>query len=281
MLIDSHLHLQDPVFIPDFQQVLKRARDAGVKAMICNATSEKDWPKVRELAHQIPEIVPCFGIHPWYLAHRQTGWQDRLSALLERVPSAIGEAGLDRWYEDRDEKQQEAVFRDQLEIARHYRRPIMVHCLKAWGWLQRVLDEFGQLPAGFVLHAYGGPVELISPLYEKGAFFSFAGNVLDERKVRMQEALKAVPLDRLLLETDSPDLPPPETYRVGPAPAQGHRYRNEPANLAATFPAIAALRGEEPEQLADVLWNNATRLLQSIPGLNLPQSADIKTHDAR
>jgi len=281
MLIDSHLHLQDPVFLPDFPDVLKRARDAGVRVMICNATSEKDWNRVRELAEQIPEIVPCFGVHPWYLTHRQSGWQDRLSALLQTVPSAIGEAGLDRWYEDRDEKQQEEVFRDQLELARYHRRPIMVHCLKAWGWLQKVLGEVGELPAGFLLHAYGGPVELIRPLSEKGAFFSFAGNVLDERKVRMREALRAVPSDRLLLETDSPDLPPPETYRVAGKSIEGRRYRNEPANLAAAFPAIAALRGEEPAELADVLRKNALRLLQSIPRLDSERLADAKGDHAR
>ncbi len=281
MLVDSHLHLQDPVFLPDFPDVLKRARDAGVKVMICNATSEKDWNRVRELAEQIPEIVPCFGVHPWYLAHRQSGWQDRLSGLLQAIPSAIGEAGLDRWYEDRDEKQQEEVFRDQLELARHHRRPIMVHCLKAWGWLQKVLDEVGDLPAGFLLHAYGGPVELIRPLSEKGAFFSFAGNVLDERKVRMRAALRAVPSDRLLLETDSPDLPPPDMYRVAVKPVEGHRYRNEPANLATTFPAIAALRGEEPAELADVLRENALRLLRSIPRLSSEQLADAKGDHAR
>jgi TatD DNase family protein len=280
MLVDSHLHLQDPVFVPDFPDVLKRARDAGVKVMICNSTSEKDWDRVRELADRVPEIVPCFGIHPWYLAHRQTGWQDRLSALLETIPSAIGEAGLDRWYEDRDEGQQEEVFRDQLQLARRHGRPIMVHCLKAWGWLQRMLDEAGELPAGFLLHAYGGPVELIAPLSEKGAYFSFAGNVLDERKVRMRKALRAVPSDRLLLETDSPDLPPPEIYRVGGVPVEGRRYRNEPANLAATLPAIAALRGEEPGKLAHTLRDNALRLLQSIPRLNGPRFSDTKADHA-
>ncbi len=281
MLIDSHLHLQDPVFVPDLPDVLKRARDAGVKVMICNATSEKDWNRVQELAEQIPEIVPCFGIHPWYLARRQAGWQDRLSSLLQAIPSAIGEAGLDRWHEDRDEKQQEEIFRDQLELARHHRRPIMVHCLKAWGWLQKVLNDVGELPAGFLLHAYGGPVELIRPLSEKGAFFSFAGNVLDERKVRMREALRAVPSDRLLLETDSPDLPPPDTYRVAGKPVEGRRYRNEPANLATTFPAIAALRGEEPAALADVLRKNALRLLQPIPRLCSELLADAKGDHVR
>jgi TatD DNase family protein len=267
VLVDSHLHLQDPVFDPDFEDVLTRAREAGVEIMICNATSERDWGRVRELGEQIPEIVPCFGVHPWYLTRRQPGWEQRLSELLETLPSAIGEAGLDRWYEDRDEKQQEDVFRAQLEIAQHHRRPIMVHCLKAWGWLETVLSEAGELPAGFLLHAYGGPVELIRPLAEKGAYFSFAGNVLDERKARMREALRAVPSDRLLFETDSPDLPPPDAYRVAGNPAEGRRYRNEPANLGNIFPAIAALRGEEPAELADLLLRNALRLLESIPGL--------------
>jgi TatD DNase family protein len=280
MLVDSHLHLQDPVFMPDFPDVLRRARNAGVQLMICNSTSERDWDPVRELAAEIPEILPCYGIHPWYLARRAAGWEDRLSRLLEASPSAIGEAGLDRWYEDRDEKQQEEIFRSQLAIAKQHRRPIMVHCLKAWGWLERVLDEAGELPAGFVLHAYGGPVELIRPLADRGAFFSFAGNVLDERKVRMRLSLRAVPRDRLLLETDSPDLPPPEMYRVVGETVDGKRYRNEPANLAATFPAIAELRGEDPGELAEILRLNARQLLGSIPGFQLAQSLDAKADHA-
>ncbi|RPI22601.1 MAG: TatD family deoxyribonuclease [Acidobacteria bacterium] len=268
-LVDSHLHLQDPVFAPDFPEVLDRARRSGVKIMVCNATSEKDWDRVRELAEQVPEIVPCFGIHPWYLRNRKDGWEHRLRSLLEATPSALGEAGLDRWYEDRYETEQELVFREQLTVARDLRRPVMVHCLKAWGWLMRVLEDVGELPAGFLLHAYGGPAELIGPLSEKGAYFSFAGNVLDERKLRMRRSLQAVPADRLLLETDSPDLPPPDMYRVPARAGHEGRYRNEPANLTAILTAVAPLREQTPEQLAAMVLENACQLLGSVPGLDL------------
>ncbi|HXK59959.1 MAG TPA: TatD family hydrolase [Acidobacteriota bacterium] len=272
-LVDSHLHLQDPVFEPDFPQVLERARQSRVRVMICNATSEKDWQRVRVLSEQHPEIVPCFGIHPWYLRHRSEGWENRLRALLESTPAGIGEVGLDRWYKEGNEAEQELVFRRQLAIARELHRPVMVHCLKAWGWLLDVLDDIEFLPAGFLLHAYSGPAELIGPLSAKGAFFSFAGNVLDERKVRMRNALVSVPADRLLLETDSPDLAPPEGFRVPARPGSSGRYRNEPANLSATLPAIAALRGETSAQLARNAWENACRFLASIPGLNLASSS--------
>ncbi len=96
--------------------MLERARQAGVRAVVCNATSEKDWEQVADLAARYPEVVPCFGIHPWYLARRSDGWRERLVAILQSHPRAcVGEIGLDRWKPDRDEKVQEELFRTQLE----------------------------------------------------------------------------------------------------------------------------------------------------------------------
>ena len=265
-LTDSHLHLQDPVFEEDFQGVVARAHEAGVRVMICNSTSERDWERVARLAETVPGLVPCFGIHPWYMRNKSPNWRDRLRQVVQSTPSAVGEAGLDRWREDRDEAEQEAVFRGQLSLARELGRPIMVHCLKAWGWLMRVLEEEPPPAEGMLLHAYGGPVELLSPLAAKGAYFSFAGNVLDERKLRMRAALQAAPLDRLMLETDSPDLAPPDDCRVPSGKTVGSgRYRNEPANLAKIATAVAHLRGICPGDLERVLTENARRLLSPIP----------------
>jgi TatD DNase family protein len=265
LLIDSHLHLQDPVFEEDLQAVIARARDAGARVMVCNSTSERDWERVARLAETVPGVVPCFGVHPWYLKNRSADWPDRLTDMLRSLPSAVGEAGLDRWRDDRDDAEQEEVFRAQLCVARTLGRPIMVHCLKAWGWLMRVLDDEPPPPAGMLLHAYGGPVELMAVLAEKGAYFSFAGNVLDERKSRMRAALQAAPLDRLMLETDSPDLPPPEGFRVASGRTAGERYRNEPANLGKIAPAVADLRGMKLTDLAQKLTDNARRLLGPVP----------------
>lgn len=282
-LVDSHLHLQDPVFEEDFPAVLARAREAGVRVMICNSTSEHDWERVSRLAETVPGLVPCFGIHPWYMRDRRPDWREKLLDILRSTPSAVGEAGLDRWREDRDEAEQEAVFREQLAAARELRRPIMVHCLKAWGWLMNLVEEEPPPAEGMLLHAYGGPVELLAPLAARGAYFSFAGNALDPRKSRMRAALQAVPLDRLMLETDSPDLAPPQEYCVASGRTVGSgRYRNEPANLGRIAVAVAQLRGMSVPDLQRRLMENARRLLSPISqfGRLFPAQSDAEeSHD--
>ncbi len=235
---------------------MERAVGAGVEAFVCNGTSEADWAGVAELAKTCGRVVPCFGLHPWFVSQRSEGWERVLKGYLEKWPGAVGEIGLDRWIEPRDEKVQEEVFRRQLGMARELGRPVMIHCLRAWDWLMRVLDEEGPLPGGMVIHAYGGPVELVGPLVERGAYLSFAGNVLEAKRAKAREAMRAVPGERLLVETDGPDMLPPRGYRD-----YGDEGRNEPGNLAAIVRGVAEVRGETVEQVAGMVWGNARRLL--------------------
>jgi len=117
------------------------------------------------------------------------------------------------------------------------------------------------LPAGMMIHAYGGPVDLIQPLADMGAYFSFAGTVLDESKVRARQAICQVPRDRLLIETDAPDLLPPAPFRQPKTAATAGREVNEPANLPAILGGIARLIGETEPRLRATLWDNGRRFL--------------------
>lgn len=261
-LIDCHLHLQDPALRAALPRLLAEAADAGIQRFICNGTTEADWPVVIQIAQAYPGVVPCFGLHPWFIAGRSADWLVVLQRLLEAHPAAaVGEIGLDRWIEPRNEPDQEAVFRGQLDLARRLHRPVMIHCLRAWGWLMDVLRSEAPLPAGMLIHAYGGPAELIAPLAKMNAWFSFAGNVFEPRRQKAREALLAVPLDRLLIETDAPDMLPPPEYR--PHPLGPH---NHPANLRAILGGIAALRGLDEAALAEIIWGNAHRLLGDCAG---------------
>jgi TatD DNase family protein len=250
-LVDAHCHLQDAAFATDLAEVIQRASAGGVCRLVANGTGESDWSRLLELSRRFPQIVPCFGLHPWFVGARTERWESELERHLDAVPGAVGEIGLDRWVEPRDERQQESVFRAQLAIARRRRRPAMIHCLRAWGWLMDVLESEDALPAGMLIHAYGGPEELIEPLADKGAYFSFAGNVFESRRGAARKALAATPLDRLLLETDSPDMPPPW---IG-------KQRNEPANLPRILREAALIRGMNEGDLAAALMDNARRLL--------------------
>lgn len=263
-LIDSHDHVQDACFDADRAAVIRRAATAGVRYMVCNGTREADWPAVLALARDYPEVVPCFGLHPWYVSARSRDWLAVLEDYLRRVPSGVGEIGLDRWLADRDEKAQEEVFREQLGLARRYDRPVMVHCLRAWGWFMDVMGDEAPLPAGMVFHAYSGSAELVAPLAERGAYFSFSGTVLETRHTRQRAAFCAVPRDRLLIESDAPFMPPPAEFRRPDLKVLDGTVRNEPAVLPAILGGIARLRGEPESALAAAVWENGRRFLDII-----------------
>lgn len=260
-LVDVHLHLQDDFLAACLDEVLTTARLAGVVWLVSNGADESDWPLVLAQARAHSAIIPCFGLHPWYVSERSPAWVEQLERHLDSIPSAVGEIGLDRWKEPRDEAAQEEVFRMQLAVARRRGLPVMIHCVRAWGWLMEVLRSEPSLPAGFLLHAYGGPVELIKPLADMGAYFSYGGSTLEERKKLRRETLPRIPRDRLLVETDAPDMPPPPPHRMRTLQNVGGRVVNEPANLRPILQGLSALLGVEEEALAWQMWDNARRFL--------------------
>ena len=269
-LADCHVHLQDVRLEKNLASVLSAAAAAGIRLFVCNGTREADWAKVLELSRQNPKIVPCFGVHPWHVKSCSAAWRHNLESFLGECPAAVGEIGLDRWIEDRDEPMQESFFRAQLAIAVQMERPVMVHCLRAWDWLLRVLRDEKRLPPAFLIHAYGGSLEMIAPLAALGAWFSFAGNVFEPKRARARAALKAVPRNRLLLETDAPDMPPPPAFRIHASRMGEAELHNEPANLRSIFQGVAALLETSEANLAADLWHNAQTFLSTIPSFTMP-----------
>lgn len=263
-LWDSHAHLQDPELDPYLEEALRRAEAAGVRHIVSNGTQETDWSRVTQLAAKYSTVIPCYGLHPWHVGERSDKWLQTLEAALAAGPSGVGEIGLDRWVEPRDEAAQETVFREQLALAARLNRPVMIHCLRAWDWLMRILRESPLPKEGMLLHAFGGPIDCIQPLAEMGAWFSFAGDVLNERKIQKRAALAHIPPDRLLLETDAPDMIPPEAFRVPALAGVRRSHLNEPANLALILRGVANLLGETPERLAARVFENSQRFFKSI-----------------
>lgn len=258
MLFDTHCHLQDARLDAGLAGVFERARAAGVRALCCCGTAPRDWPAVGGLADRHPDLViPAFGVHPWYLDGLPEDWEEQLCRHLARPGAAVGEIGLDHAIDSPLRELQDRLFRRQLELAAARGRPVSVHCRRAWASLLAHLEAVPVLPPALVVHAYSGPAELIAPLARFGVHFSFAGGVTFSGRRRVHAAAAAVPADRLLIETDAPDLAP--YVRDG---AGGGRIPavNEPANLPVIRDALAAVRGVPARDIEAVTWENACRV---------------------
>lgn len=261
---DAHNHLQDERFGGRQADLMATALRENVAGMVVNGACEEDWPAVLALARQYPAVLPSFGYHPWYLHERTPQWRERLVEFLDQIPSAVGEIGLDRWKPDLPYEGQEEVFLWQLQLAAERNLPVSIHCLQAWGRLYDLLRAQPRPAVGFLLHSYGGPKEMVPSFVKLGAYFSFPGYFAHERKQRQRDAFRAVPPDRLLLETDAPDqLPPPEWNRHPLTDASG-TPRNHPANLAALYAYVAQWLDLPPEKLATQTEENFKRLFGAV-----------------
>ena len=263
-LVDSHLHLQDFEPGTDIGAVIEQAAAAGVTQLICNGAREADWPKVQSFAKSYPEVVPCFGVHPWFVTSASADWLSALDMLVKSTACGVGEIGLDRNRQPFDKAALEEAFRLQLDIARRYDCPAMIHCVRSWGWMMDVLRSENPLQHGFLMHAYGGSADLVAELVEMGAYISFSGKALEPNYARARKALQAVPPGRLLIETDAPCMVPPEEFRAYRMTASDGEEMNHPANLPLILRGIAGLLGQPADELRAQLWENARRFFGPI-----------------
>ncbi len=261
-LYDAHNHLQDDRFGGRQTELVATAEATGVARMVVNGACKEDWAQVQELARRFAIVQPSFGYHPWYLHERTERWQAELVRYLDATPNAVvGEIGLDRWKPDLPYEPQEEVFLWQLRLAAERNLAASIHCLQTWGRLYELLRA-ERLPArGFLLHSYGGPAEMIVPLAKLGAYFSFPGYYLLERKKRQREVFQQIPTERLLVETDAPDQSLPEELNQYPlTDAVRGKAINHPANLQAVYEGLAKVRGMAVENLAVLAEENFLRL---------------------
>jgi TatD DNase family protein len=259
-LSDVHCHLQDPRLRPDLREMLDTCRAIGITRWMVNATREADWDAVTALARSEPGVYAAYGLHPWWQKERSPDWAMRLEGLLRADPAAtLGETGLDRWMEAPDLEEQIKVLETHLELSRTLGRPITLHCLKAWQELAMVVKRHPASEAGFLLHSYSGPEAQISMWTRTGAYFSFSPGFLHPRKTRQRAAFRAVPLERLLLETDAPDMAPPEALNLCGGAGGGKRALNHPGNLHLCLKTMAEDREISSEDLALQVEENARR----------------------
>jgi TatD DNase family protein len=251
-LIDSHAHLSAPQFDPDRDSVLARARQAGLEAIVDVGAEPEEWRRSLALAHAEPEVRCVLGLHPNSAGQWTDDLERALGALLsdERVVG-IGETGLDYHWMSAPAEVQREVFVAHLRLARETGLPLVVHTRDAYDDMLAVLAEQGGGTVG-VLHSFSGKVEHALRAVELGYYVSISGPVTYKSGENVREAAAAVPLDRLLVETDSPYLPP--------HPHRGER--NEPALVALTARAVAEARRMPYEDVARATTENARRLFR-------------------
>lgn len=248
-LIDSHSHLDAAEFDVDRAVVLRRARSAGVSRQIVPAVAFDTFPALRTLCTAERGLYPAYGLHPMYLAAHKPGHLQELAHWIEHErPVAVGECGLDFFVPDLDAQTQRLYFRRQLEIARDFSLPVIVHARRALDEVIVTIRQIGHLRG--VVHSFSGSAEQARQLWKYGFLIGLGGPLTYARARRLREIAATMPIEFLLLETDSPD-----------QPLHGHQgMRNEPALLAEICARVAQLRGVDPQEIAAATTANAERL---------------------
>ncbi|MFW5454924.1 TatD family hydrolase [Thioalkalivibrio sulfidiphilus] len=249
MFIDTHSHFDDAAFDADRDACWARARAVGVEAQVLPAVSRASWPKLRAVAAGDPRLYPAYGLHPMLLAEHTPTDLEALEAWIERErPVAVGECGLDYFVADLDPDAQWSYFTGQLELARRYNLPVIIHARRA---VDQVAKALRQCPGSRgVVHSFSGSEQQARTLIDLGCLLGIGGPVTYPRAQRLRRLVATLPLEAILLETDAPD-----------QPAINHRgERNEPAFLPEIAVEIARLRDMEVEELAAATTRNARRL---------------------
>jgi TatD DNase family protein len=249
MLVDSHCHLDFPDFAAERDAVVARARAAGIGTMLTISTRLDQFAQVRAIAEAYDDIWCSVGAHPHEAADHAATTAAELTAMAThpRVVG-IGETGLDFHYDHSPRDVQEQVFRAHIAASRASGLPLIVHAREADDRIAGILRE--EQPAAGVLHCFSSGRFLAEAALDLGFYISISGIVTFRNAEDLRAIVRDVPLDRLLVETDAPYL--------APVPYRGKR--NEPAYVAATAAAVAALKGVEPGELAAATTANFFRL---------------------
>jgi TatD DNase family protein len=256
MLIDSHCHLDFPEFAPELDAVVARARAAGVATCVSIGTTLAKFPNVRAVAERFDDVWCSVGIHP-HEAEKELleTPQPLLDAARHPKVVAIGETGLDYYYEHAPRPQQIANFRHHIAAARELKLPVIVHTRDADDDTIDVLQsEMAAAPFTGLIHCFTGTQRLADASLELGLSISVSGIATFKKSHELRAVLKTVPLDRLLVETDAPYLAP-----------QPHRgKRNEPAFVAHTAAVLAEVKGISADALAALTTENFFRLFTKV-----------------
>ena len=252
MLFDTHAHLDEDAFSQDVDEVIGRAIASGVTSMLAVATTAESSRATIALAARVPNVFAAVGIHPNYAVQAKPGdWEVIEELALSPKVIAIGETGLDRYWDHTPFEVQLDYFRRQMELAKQRDLPFIVHCREAETDVVAALREAaGKGLLKGIMHSFCGGRATLDAALELGMHISFAGMLTFKKNVELRELAKSVPLDRLLVETDAPYL--------APQPQRGKR--NEPSFVRHTAECLAEIHGRTLDEMSAITTANAKRL---------------------
>jgi TatD DNase family protein len=254
-LIDTHAHLTAKGLSEHIDDVVSRAKDSGVGAIICVGTDPQDCRAVKELARRYTCVFAAGGIHP-HEANKHSDIAELRGAVGGEKWLAIGETGLDFHYDFADRQKQRNLFEQQLALAGELDLPVIVHCREAVGEALAMIRAADRELRG-VFHCFTGTPEEARRVVDLGWYISFGGIVTFKKSDELRRIAADMPIDQILIETDSPYLSP-EPVR--------HRRPNEPAHVRYVAEAMVEVRRVTREKLLAQLWSNAVRLFGSAIG---------------
>lgn len=251
MFIDTHTHLYDEAFSGEEDLAVERAAAAGVSKMVLPDIDSKTRQEMFTLADRHAGVLfPCLGLHPTSV---DAGWKEEMDLLEKHIGRkiwAIGEIGMDCYWSREFVNEQQEVFRIQLEMAARMDLPVIIHSRESTELIINILKDCRHLGLRGVFHAFSGSIETFRELQKLGDWYIGIGGVLTYKKASIAETVRSIPLDRILLETDSPYLTP--------VPFRGKR--NESSYVPHIAARMAELKGEDIDVIAATTTSNAQKL---------------------
>lgn len=257
MLIDTHCHLDAAEFGGRQDDIVHAAQSAGVGVLVFPSVERANFAAVQTICARHPDCAPAYGIHPMYVDRAQPGDLDALrSQLAQPGVVAVGEIGLDFFVEEYDREKQESWFAAQLELAREFGLPVLLHIRRAQDTVLKHLRRIRVI--GGIAHAFNGSRQQADAFVKLGFKLGFGGAMTHTRATRLRALAAGLPLESIVLETDAPDIPPDFLERGRP---------NKPEYLPRIAQTLAELRGLSAEEIAQATTANALAALPRLAQL--------------
>ena len=246
-MIDSHCHLDHEPLCSNISDVIKRSKDIGLQKLLTISTTLASFEKIKDLVNIDPIIFGTFGIHPHETETNLVNTETLIKTITKfKKIIGVGETGLDFFYKHSNKERQIQSFKDHIEASIELRIPIIIHSRNAEEETFNILNLYRDKDLKILMHCFTGSYEFSQKLLSLGAFFSASGIITFKNSIDLQNTFKTIPLDKLLIETDSPFL--------APIPMRGKK--NEPSFIKYTLEKLSTIKEKAPDDMSKITSNN-------------------------